>query len=72
MTTPVDPRPDAAARQRAANIRTALTLLSIAAVFFVGVIAAKFMGGYETGMSVVGFAVLLFLLFAIGRNLRRK
>ena len=50
---------------------TALVLLSIAATFFVGVIAAKFIGGYEFGMSVVGFAVFMFLVFAIGRNLRR-
>lgn len=59
------------ARVRASNVRTALVLLSIAATFFAGVIAAKFIGGYEVGMSVVGFAVLLFLVFAIGRNLRR-
>ena len=58
-------------RVRASNVRTALVLLSIAATFFVGVIVAKFMGGYQVGMSVVGFAVLLFLVFAIGRNVRR-
>ena len=56
---------------RRSNLRTALVLASIAATFFVGVIASKFMGGYETGMSVVGFGVFLFLCFAIGRNLRR-
>lgn len=59
------------ARMRAANVRTALVLASIAATFFVGVIASKFMGGYEVGMSVVGFAVFVFLCFAIGRNLRK-
>jgi hypothetical protein len=58
-------------RARAANVRTALALASIAAVFFGGVIAAKFMGGWTTGMGIVGFAVLAFLAFAIGRNLWR-
>ena len=63
--------PRDAAQLRRSNVRTALVLASIAATFFVGVIASKFMGGYEVGMSVVGFAVFLFLCFAIGRNLRR-
>jgi len=59
------------ARQRAANVRTALVLLSIALTFFFGVIVSKYLGGYEVGMSVVGFAVFVFLVFAIGRNLRK-
>ncbi|GIK85678.1 MAG: hypothetical protein BroJett026_11590 [Betaproteobacteria bacterium] len=59
-----------AARLRATNVRTALVLLTIALVFFGGVIAARFMGGWTTGISVVGFAVFVFLAFAIGRNLR--
>jgi hypothetical protein len=58
-----------AARIRKANVRTALVLASIAATFFFGVIASRYMGGYEVGMSVVGFGVFLFLCFAIGRNL---
>jgi hypothetical protein len=70
MDAPIRP-PDDGTRLRASNLRTALVLLSIAATFFVGVIAAKFMGGYEVGMSVVGFAVFVFLVFAIGRNVRR-
>ena len=40
-------------------------------VFFVGIIAAQFIGGPATGIGVVGAAVLLFLVVAIGRNLRR-
>ncbi len=64
------PDADAAARLRVSNRRTALTLASIAAVFFVGIIASKFMGGYTTGIGVVGAAVLLYLVVAIGRNLR--
>jgi len=77
-TTRIEPSPGVnnagardAAQLRRSNVRTALVLASIAATFFVGVIASKFMGGYEVGMSVVGFAVFLFLCFAIGRNLRR-
>lgn len=59
------------AQQRAANVRTALVLLSIALTFFFGVIVSKYFGGYGIGMSVVGFAVFMFLVFAIGRNLRK-
>ena len=60
----------AAARLRSANRRTALVLLSIALVFFVGVIATHFIGDATTGIAVIGSAVLLFLVVAIGRNLR--
>jgi hypothetical protein len=66
------PDADAAVRLRASNRRTALTLASIATVFFVGIIASKFMGGTTTGIGVVGTAVLLYLIVAIGRNLRSK
>ncbi len=38
------------------------------AVFFVGIIFAKFVGDTSTGMTVLGAAVLLFLVVAIGRN----
>jgi hypothetical protein len=61
-----------ATRLRASNRRTALTLVSIAVVFFFGIIATKFMGGPATGIGVVGAAVLLYLVVAIGRNLRDK
>jgi uncharacterized membrane protein YdjX (TVP38/TMEM64 family) len=63
---------DDARRVRAANVRTALVLAAIALVFFGGVIVAKFMGGWTVGMSIVGGGVLIFLVFAIGRNLRRE
>ena len=59
------------ARLRSANVRTAIVLLSIAAVFFVGILVAKFVGDTSTGMTVLGAAVLLFLVVAIGRNLRK-
>jgi hypothetical protein len=76
MTTRLDPNQPVApvrdaAGKRAANVRTGLVLASIALTFFVGVIVSKYLGGYEVGMSVVGFAVLIFLVFAIGRNLRK-
>ena len=57
--------------QRRANRRTALVLASIALVFFVGILATRFIGDGSTGISVLGGAVLLFLILAIGRNLRR-
>jgi hypothetical protein len=62
---------DPAARLKASNRTTALVLASIAILFFVGIIATKFMGGPVTGIGIVGTAVLLFLVIAIGRNLRK-
>lgn len=63
---------NAAAKVRAANVRTAAILFAIALVFFVGFIASRFMGDSATGMTVVGIAVLLFLVIAIGRNLKSR
>ena len=63
--------PNDGARLRHANLRTALAVGLIAVLFFVGVIAAQFVGDSAVGMSVVGAAVLLFLALAIGRNLRK-
>ena len=63
---------DAPARKlRASNLRTAVILLSIALTFFVGVIASKWLGTPQTSIAVLGSAVLLFLIVAIGRNLRK-
>jgi hypothetical protein len=56
-------------RRNPANVRTALALLSIALVFFFGIMATRLMGGVS-GIAVMGTAVLLFLVVAIGRNLR--
>ncbi|HEY5861580.1 MAG TPA: hypothetical protein VIX61_00705 [Casimicrobiaceae bacterium] len=61
---------DSGSRQRAANRRTAALLFTIVAVFFVGIVASRFIGDTATGMTVIGLAVLLFLIVAIGRNLR--
>jgi uncharacterized membrane protein YbjE (DUF340 family) len=59
-------------RLRAANRRTAVILVAIAVVFFLGIVFAKFMGDASTSMTVLGSAVLLFLVLAIGRNIRNK
>jgi hypothetical protein len=74
MDVTMAPEPDRnadAQRVRRANVRTALALASIALVFFLGIVFAKFLGDASTGMTVLGTAVLLFLVFAIGRNLRK-
>ncbi len=62
---------DRSGQQRRANVRTALVLASVALVFFVGILATRFIGDGSTGISVLGGAVLLFLILAIGRNLRK-
>jgi Na+/H+ antiporter NhaD/arsenite permease-like protein len=72
MTMDAPPQANDPERLRAANRKTALVLLTIALVFFAGIIATKFMGGPTTGIGVVGAAVLLFLVVAIGRNLRSR
>ena len=59
------------AEQSSRNKRTAAILFSIALVFFVGIIAAQALGTPAVSAGVMGAAVLLFLVFAIGRNLRR-
>jgi hypothetical protein len=40
-------------------------------VFFFGIIASKYMGDPTTAIGVIGSAVLLYLVVAIGRHLRR-
>ena len=69
MTPDVLPQADEARRRTAANRRTARVFASIAVTFFVGIIAARMMGSPMIGIGVMGAAVLLFLAFAIGRNL---
>ena len=56
---------------RRANLRTALILVSIALVFFGGIIAAQYAGGATIGIGVLGFGILGFLLVAIGRSVRK-
>lgn len=61
---------DPAQRLRASNRRTASILASIAAVFFAGIIATRWMGGEVVGIGIMSALVMLFLVVAIGRNLR--
>jgi len=57
-----------AKRLRALNMRTAVILFAIAFVFFGGIIVANYAGGAATGVTVLGIAVVLYLVVAIGRN----
>jgi len=60
---------------RRANQRTALILLSIAAVFFGGIIAAQLggaSGANVVGIAVLGLVIVGFLMVAVGRNLRAR
>ena len=66
-----EPGVDGAQRLRAANVRTALIFASVALVFFVGIIASEYLGGPKAALGVMGTTVLLFLILAIGRNLRK-
>lgn len=59
-------------RRRASNTRTALVLASVAAVFFFGAFAVRYLGTDGGGLSVLGLAILVFLAIAIGRNLRSR
>ena len=59
-------------RVKAANRRTALLLLAIAVLFFVGIIASRFIDSPLVSTGVIGGAVLLYLIVAIGRHLRTK
>ena len=63
-------RPDAE-RLRTANRRTALVLLAIVLVFFFGIILSRFIESPAVSIGVVGGAMLLYLVVAIGRHLRR-
>ena len=59
------------ARLKAANRRTGVLLLVIALLFFVGIIVSRFIDDPRVSMGLVGGAVLLYLLVAIGRHLRK-
>jgi hypothetical protein len=58
-------------RLKTANRRTGLLLLAIALLFFFGIIASRFIDNPLVSTGVVGGAVLLYLIVAIGRHLRR-
>lgn len=61
---------DAKSARHSANLRTALILVSIAVVFFGGIIAAQFTGGNAVGIGVLGFAIIGLLLATVGRRFR--
>ena len=71
LKTPRLGRAEADRPRRAANLRTALVLLSIALVFFGGIIAAHYTGGTTIGIGVLGFGIIGFLLVAIERRQRK-
>ena len=71
-THPSEGGDNAASRLRRANRRTAVVLVAIALVFFFGIIATRFMENPTMGIGVVSFAIILFLIVAIGRNLRGR
>jgi hypothetical protein len=58
-------------RRRAAIRRTGLLLLAIALLFFFGIIASRFIDSPLVSTGVIGGAVLLYLIVAIGRHLRK-
>ena len=62
---------DDRARLKAANRRTGLVLLAIAVLFFFGIIASRFIDSPLVSTVVIGGAVLLYLIVAIGRHLRK-
>ena len=74
MRSLMDPESTAATQtareQRVSNRRTAWILLSVAIVFFLGIICTRLIGGGVVGIGVMGTVAFLFLVIAIGRNLR--
>ena len=58
-------------RRRRAVRRTGLLLLAIALLFFFGIIASRFIDSPLVSTGVIGGAVLLYLIVAIGRHLRK-
>ena len=73
MTTTMahQPRESDTRRLKAANRRTGLVLLAIALLFFFGIILSRFIESPAVSIGVVGGAVLLYLVVAIGRHLRK-
>jgi hypothetical protein len=57
------------ARRKASIRRTGLLLFAIALLFFFGIIASRFIDSPLVSTGVVGGAVLLYLIVAIGRHL---
>ena len=62
---------DDGSRTARSNRRVAWTLFALSAVFFGGIIFSRVTGDSRTGLMVLGAAIFLFLVVAIGRNLRK-
>lgn len=62
---------DNGSRTARSNRRVAWTLFALSAVFFGGIIFSRVTGDSRTGLMVLGAAIFLFLVVAIGRNLRK-
>jgi dolichol kinase len=60
------------APRRAANLRTATILLSIAAVFFCGIILAQYSDSPAVAIGILGLAIIGFLGATIGRNVGKR
>lgn len=58
-------------RLKAANRRTGLLLAAIAILFFFGIILSRMFDDPRVSTALIGGAVLLFLIIAIGRHLRK-
>lgn len=58
--------------RKRSNLRTALAFLSVALTFFFGVMAAHVLGSDRGGLTVLGIAVVTFLVVAIGRTLKSR
>ena len=62
---------DDGARTERSNRRIAWTLFALSTVFFAGIIFSRVSGDSRIGLMVLGAAIFLFLVVAIGRNLRK-
>jgi small neutral amino acid transporter SnatA (MarC family) len=58
-------------RLKAANRKTALTLFAIVVLFFFGIIVSRIVAGPVGSVAVMGTAVLVFLIVAIARLLKK-
>jgi hypothetical protein len=58
--------------RRAANLRTATILLSIAAVFFGGIILAQYADAPVVAIGIIGLAIIGFLGVSIWGNVGRR
>lgn len=62
---------DFEARRRAAARRTGFGLLLVALIFFFGFIASRLWLSPDVSITVVGAAVVVFVIVAVGRHLRK-